>query len=167
MGRQLDSVRLGPQDREAVRRIVDLAAPIARAANAPHSPATPAAQEALTEQVASATGAPADVNGDQAMALATKSTGNFVSELLRRGYALAKKIVSGEINFAQKEIRAGVYRTAGASIALYAGAEAYAGWSALSKFIADNAEALKDFVMAQFHNPKLVEMIDWIVGLMG
>ena len=43
---ELDSARLGPQDREAVRKIVALAAPIARAASEPQSPATPAAQEA-------------------------------------------------------------------------------------------------------------------------
>jgi hypothetical protein len=84
---EFDSARLGPQDREAVRKIAALAAPIARAASEPQSPATPAAQEALAEQVGAAIDAPDDINGDQAADLARKTAGNFVTELLRRAYA--------------------------------------------------------------------------------
>jgi hypothetical protein len=57
-GLELDRIRLGPQDREAARKVAALAAPIARAAGEPESPATPAAQETLAEQVSSAIDAP-------------------------------------------------------------------------------------------------------------
>ena len=76
---ELDRIRLGPQDREAARRIAALAAPIARAAGEPDSPTTPAAQEALSEQVDATIDAPNDINGDQSVELAGKTTGNFVS----------------------------------------------------------------------------------------
>ena len=105
---ELDRVRLGPQDREAARRIAALAAPIARAAGEPDSPTTPAAQEALSEQVDATIDAPNDINGDQSVELAGKTTGNFVSELLRGAYAQIRK--SGAV------IRDGFYREAGATL---------------------------------------------------
>jgi hypothetical protein len=74
-GLELDRNRLGPQDREAARKIVVLATPIARAAGEPESPVTPAAQETLAEQVSAAAAAPNDINGDQAVELARKTTG--------------------------------------------------------------------------------------------
>ena len=167
---ELDSIRLGPQDREAVRRIADLAAPIARAANEPTSPATPAAQEALAEQVAAAIDAPNDINGDQAAELARKTTGNFVSELLRRAYAPIAKLgaaVKKEAGFAQHEIRAGVYRAAGADAFVGLSGAAYAYWPEISAFVARNADALKEFVTTVFHNPKVVEIIQLIVRAAG
>jgi hypothetical protein len=109
-------VRLGPQDREAARKIAALAAPIARAANEPESPATPAAQETLAEQVSAAIDAPNDINGDQAAELARKTAGNFVGELLRRAYAPIRGFgdrVKNEGKFAQREFRAGLYRAPG------------------------------------------------------
>ncbi len=86
-GLELDRIRLGPQDREAARKVVALAAPIAIAVTEAQSPATLAAQGTLTEQVGAAIDAPDDINGDQAAELARKTTGNFVSELLRQAYA--------------------------------------------------------------------------------
>ena len=83
-GLELDRIQLGPQDREAARKVVALAAPIAIAVTEAQSPATLAAQETLAEQVSSAIDAPNDINGDQAAELARKTTWNFVSELLRR-----------------------------------------------------------------------------------
>ena len=163
---ELDSARLGPQDREAVRKIAALAAPIAHAASEPQSPTTRAAQVALTEQVAAAIDAPDDINGDQAADLARKTTGNFVSELLRRAYAPIAKLGGGikkEAMFAQKEFRAGLYRAPGTAAFAGLSVAAYAYWPEISAFVVRNADALKDFVTAAFHNPKLVEIIDWIV----
>jgi hypothetical protein len=113
---ELDSARLGPQDREAARRIVALAAPIARAASEPQSPAKPAAKEALTEQVGAAIDAPDDINGDQAAELARKTTGNFVTELLRRAYELFAKIrafAKDQLRTAAKAVIEGFYREGG------------------------------------------------------
>jgi hypothetical protein len=167
---ELDSARLGPQDREAVRKVVALAAPIARAAEEPLSPATPAAQEALAEQVDAAIDAPDDINGDQAADLARKTTGNFVSELLRRAYAPIAKfgaVVKTEAMFAQKEFRSGLYRAPGTAAFAGLSVAAYAYWPEISAFVVRNADALKAFVTEAFHNPKLVEIIDWIVHAAG
>ncbi|MGO9771291.1 MAG: hypothetical protein ACLPSW_17410 [Roseiarcus sp.] len=163
---ELDTARLGPQDREAVRKVAALAAPIARAANEPQSPTTPAAQEALAEQVDAAIDAPDDINGDQAADLARKTTGNFVGELLRRAYAPIAKcgdLIKKEGGFAQHEFRAGFYRAAGAGAFAGLPVAAYAYWPEISAFVVRNADALKAFVSAAFHNPKLVEIIDLIV----
>jgi hypothetical protein len=163
---ELDSARLGPQDREAARKIAALAVPIARAASELHSPATPAAQEALTEQVDAAVDAPDDINGDQAADLARRTMGNFVSELLRRAYAPIAKLggdVTKEVIFALKEFRSGLYRASGTATFMGLSAAAYAYWPEISAFVVRNADALRDLVMELFHNPRLVEIIDLIV----
>ncbi len=169
-GLELDRIRLGPQDREAARKIIDLAEPIARAAAAPDSPATPVAQETISEQVSAAIDAPDDLNGDQATELARKTTGNFVGELLRRAYAPIKKSGEGvkkEASFAQKEFRAGIYRAAGAATFGGFSITAYAFWPEIATFVARNADTLKSFVMAAYNNPKLVEIIDLISRATG
>ena len=151
-----------------LRRVAALAAPIARAVTEPQSPTTPAAQETLTEQIGAAIYAPDDINGDQAAELARKTAGNFVSELLRRAYAPIRQlgaIVTNEGNFAQKEIRAGFYRAAGA--AAFAPVAAYIYWPEISSFVVRNADALKAFVTAAYQNPKLVEIVDLIVKSTG
>ena len=159
-GLELDHIRLGPQDREAARKIAALAAPIARAANEPESPATPAAQETLAEQVSAAIDAPNDINGDQAAELARKTTGNFVSELLRGAYA----VVTNEGKFAQKEYRAGLYRASGTATFAGLSVAAYAWWPGISSFVVRHAHELTAFVTEAYQNPKLVEIINLIVG---
>ncbi len=163
-GLELDRIRLGPQDREAARKIAALAAPIAWAASESESPVTPTARETLTEQVDAAIDAQDDINGDQAAELARKTTGNFVSELLRRAYAPIRQlgaIATNEAKFAQKEIRAGLYRSTGA--AAFAGLAGYIYWQPISSFVVRHADALRAFVTEAYQNPKLVEIIDWIV----
>ena len=163
-GLELDRIRLGPQDREAARKIVTLAAPIASAVTEPQSPTTPAAEETLTEQVGAAIDAPDDINGDQAAELARKTAGNFVSELLRRAYAPIHKLGAAEARFAPKEIRAGFYRATGAAAF---GGVAVEYWPEISSFVVRNADALKAFVATAYQNPKLVEIIDLIVKTTG
>jgi hypothetical protein len=145
-------VRLGPQDREAARKIAALAAPIARAASEPESPATPAAQETLIEQVSAAIDAPDDINGDQAAELARKTTGNFVCELLRRAY---------------EGVRDGFYRAVGACTLNGLIAATVVCWPGISSFVVHNADALRAFVTEVYQNPKLVEIIDLIVRAAG
>jgi hypothetical protein len=151
-GLELDRIRLGPQDREAARKIAALAAPIARAASEPESPATPAAQETLIEQVSAAIDAPDDINGDQAAELARKTTGNFVCELLRRAY---------------EGVRDGFYRAVGACTLNGLIAATVVCWPGISSFVVHNADALRAFVTEVYQNPKLVEIIDLIVRAAG
>jgi hypothetical protein len=156
-GRELDQVRLGPQERDDAKTVIELAVSITDAVQRSEGLATDAAVEALTEQVAAARDAPVNVDGDQAIDLSRKTTSNFVIELLRSAYAR----VLAEPGFAWKEYRAGVYRgLGGATVA------GVASWQAIS-FVANNAQALKIFAEQAFHNPTLVQIIDAISKLGG
>jgi hypothetical protein len=152
IGRELDRVRLGPQERDDAEAAVELAASIAEAVQTSEGLATNAAIEALTEQVAAARGAPATVDGDQAIDLSQRTAGNFVVELLRLGLTR----VLAEPGLAWKEYRAGVYRGLGTITA--------AGIVGLPviKFIASNAQLLESFAERTFHSPALLQIIDVI-----
>jgi hypothetical protein len=151
-GRELDQMRLGPQDRDLARGMVGLAAPIAEAVQLSEGLATATAIEALTEQIEAARRAPPDLHGDQAVDLSRKTTGNFIVELLRSAYARVRE----EPGFAWKEFRAGTYRYAGP--ALIAGGYV----SPIIAFVAAQAGNLRLFVEQVFHNPTLVQIIDVI-----
>jgi len=125
-------------------------------ANEPESPATPAAQETLAEQVSSAIDAPNDINGDQAAELARKTTGNFVSELLRRAYGFV-------VNEAPKGVRDGFYRAVGTRALNGLIAATVVSWPGISSFVVHNADALRAFVTEAYQNPTLGEIIDLIV----
>ena len=102
------------------------------------------------------------------MELARSTTGNFVSELLRRAYAPIRVVgafVKSEASLAQKEIRAGFYRAAGA--AAFVGLPGYIYWPEISSFVVRHADSLKAFVSEVYQNPKLVEIIDLIVRAAG
>ena len=162
-GLELDRIRLGPQDREAARKVAALAAPIAHALNEPELPATPAAQETLTEQIDAAIDAPDDINGDQAAELARKTAGNFVSELLRRAYAPIHKYGAA----ATKGVSDGFYRAVGGAVFTGLSGAAYFYWPAISSFVVRNADVLRAFVSEAYHNPKIAEIIDAIVRAAG
>ena len=169
-GLELDRIRLGPQDREAARKVAALAAPIARAASEPQSPATPAAQEALSEQVDAAIDAPDDINGDQAAELARKTAGNFVSELLRRAYAPIQKlgvVVTNEAKVAQKEFALAFIALRELRLSQDCLPAHISIGRRLRHFVVRNADALRAFVTAAYQNPKLVEIIDLIVKAAG
>ncbi len=163
-GREFDQVRLGPLEREVAVAVVDAAAPIAQAVLTSEHVATPAATEALKEQLEAAENAPAGIDGDQALALAQKTSGNFVAELLRSAYAPVRKAIAlgkGEAGFAWKELRAGAYRAAGPAAA--GGVLLY--HQEIIAFVIENAEKLKLFAAQAFHNPALGRIIDAIVHL--
>ena len=86
-GHELDRVRLGPQERDEVKGVVEAAAPIVEAVGASEGLATAAAIEALSEQMASARNAPPGVDGDQAIDQSSKTSTNFVIATLRSAYA--------------------------------------------------------------------------------
>ena len=150
----LERVRLGPQGRDALRAIVNVAEPIARAVQASIDVATPAAAQALSEQIDAARDALSvtGVNSDQAAELGAKTSRNFVAALLRVATWIRK-----EPEFAAKEFRAGIYRWSGPA------------WIASGQlpstvtFIVDRAAELKLLVDAAFHNPALGHIIDVIV----
>jgi hypothetical protein len=155
-GRELDGIRHGPQDVEAAKRVVATAAPVVEALQHSENVATPTAIEAVVEQAETAKSAPAGIDGDQAIDLSRKTTGNFVAELLR-------SVIQGESAFAWKEYRAGIYRAGGTATAGGICYAAYNNWPAIVSFIAKNADTLKEFMTTAWQNPTLVEIIDWVV----
>ncbi len=165
-GRELDEIRLGPQDVEGAKQVIAAAAPVVEALQHSENVATPAAIEAVAEQAEAANTAPAGIDGDHAIDLSRKTTGNFVVETLRNAYAA----VCNELSFARKEYRAGIYRAAGT--ATFAGGVAGIGAvayhsPAILSFVARNADALKAYVDAAWHSPTLGEIIDLIVRAMS
>ena len=157
-GRELDRIRLGPQERHAAQSVMDAASTIVIAVQASEGLATAAAVEALTEQVKAARDAPAGIDGDQKIDLSRKTSSNFVVEILRSGLTR----IRAEPGFAWKEYRAGAYRGLGAITA--------AGLAGLPiiAFVANNAEALKTFVEQAFRkNRALVRIIDMISKTAG
>jgi hypothetical protein len=102
-GRELDEIRLGPQELRAARELISLAAPIIDALRQSNNVATERAKQAAAEQAEAAKDAPTGINGDQAIDLSQKTTRNIVIELVRRvchgvrtagGFA-GKEIVAG------------------------------------------------------------------------
>jgi hypothetical protein len=158
-GRELDEIRVGPQEAESARQGIATAVPIVEAIEHSENVATPTAIEAIVEQAEAAKTAPVGIDGGQAIVLSRKTTGNFVVELLRRAYSLCRS----EGAFAWKEYRAAIYRAAGTATAGGIGFVAYDNWPALVSFVARNADALKEFATAAWQNPTLVEIIDWVV----
>jgi hypothetical protein len=77
--RELDEIRLGPQDVDAAKRVVAAAAPIVKALQHSENVATPTAIEAVAEQAETAKTAPAGIDGDQAIGFSRMATVNFVS----------------------------------------------------------------------------------------
>jgi hypothetical protein len=158
-GRELDQVRLGPQERHAAQAVVDAALPIVVAVRASEGLATTAAVDALTEQVEAARDAPAGIDGDQAIDLSRRTASNFIAKILRVAFERIRKLIAAgkaEAKFAWKEYRAGAYRTMGA-----------AAITGIIAFIVDNADALKTFVEQAFHNPTLVRIIEVISQTAG
>jgi hypothetical protein len=153
-GRELDQVRLGPLERSAVKAIVEAALPIVEALRVSEGIATADAVSALVEQSEAAKTTAVGTNGDQAVALASKTSGNFVVELLRAAYAPIRKM-KAEPGFVWKEVRAGAYRAMGADI--------YNHYPQIIAFILANVDGLQAFVARAFDNPALIRIIELIV----
>jgi hypothetical protein len=154
-GRELDEVRLGPQERVSAQAIVNAALPIVEAVQVSEGLATAAAVEALTEQVEAAREAPANIDGDQAIDLSRKTASNFITETLRVAYV--------EVAFALREFRSGAYRGAGAVAAVTGVPAAIIYRQEIVTFVVENASNLKVFVEQAFHNPELIRIIEMIV----
>jgi hypothetical protein len=155
-GRELDQVRLGPQDRGSAMATIEAAVLIVQAVKESEGVATAAAKEILAEQVEAALDAPPGIDGDQAIDLARKTTSNFVVEMLRAGCGY----IRAELGFGWKEGHSGFYRAAGAAI--FVGGYAYQ--QEIISFIAKNADTLKAFVEQALHNPALIRVIEVIAA---
>jgi hypothetical protein len=151
-GRELDEIRLGPQDLQAAKELIYLAAPIIEALKQSNNVATESAKQATAEQAKAAKEALADINGAQAIDLSQKTIRNFVIELIRSTY---QRIRSAR-RFARKEIVAGALRKIGADAV--DGAEPQ-----FVAFIVHISDALKNYVAHAWPDHALNQIIDLIL----
>ncbi len=135
-GRELDARRPGPAELDAIKRVLTLAAPIVEAVRHENI-ATPAAIKAIVENDLAAKEASAGIHGDQQKDFSRIGIANFVAELL-------------------KEARAGFIRKGGANAFDLAS-------TMVISFVIKYEGELKDFVLAAWHNPTVVEIINAIV----
>ena len=154
-GRELDRKSLGPGERDRDEAAIAAIESVIAALRSTPDVATEAASEILQELSDAAKSAPKSLAGDQDVALARDSIGNWFLTLMRK----AQRGIKDETAFMSKEVRAGVYRGAGAIIA--AGAVA-SYWPAVAHFIAERADALKAFASLVYNNPSIPQMIDAI-----
>jgi hypothetical protein len=154
---EYDKKRLGPGEASALQDVLAPASTIVEGLSHAPEVATEAAREMLAEQLDAVPAEPKGLLEEQAAALARDSTGNFIVELLRRGY----KAVGAETATASKGVREGVYRGVGGAIA---GGTVIANWPAIVQFITEHAQELKRFVAAVYKNPALERIIDIVSG---
>jgi hypothetical protein len=154
-GRELDRKSLGPGERERDEAAIAAMEPVIAALRSAPEVATEAVPEILQELSNAAKFAPKGLAGDQDVALARDSEGNFLIALIRKAHRWTKD----ETAFMSKEVRAGVYRGVGGVIA--AGTAAIC-WPAAAHFIAERADALKAFATLVYNNPSVSQMIDAI-----
>ena len=165
-GRDMDRVRLGPQERRDDDKLLDIAAPIVNAIGTAAGVATDLAAMRVKEQFKAGKSAPQGIDGDQAVRLSNGTNGNFIGELLKRGRDEAKTVAKDEAAYAWKEFRGGAYKAAGAATFVAVsgaaiGAALYA--KNIFEFIALNSEALKIYAAAAYQNPQVVQIIDEIL----
>jgi hypothetical protein len=156
-GRELDQIRIGPQERVAANDALNAAMPIIEAVEAAEGVATARAIETLRDHAHAELTATSGIDGDQAAEVSRRTNANFVVAMLRAAYIAVRKL-GGEGGVAWKEIRAGVYRAAGPA-AIGSG---YVYHNEIVAFVSTHAESLKMFVEQTFHNPALVRIVDLI-----
>jgi hypothetical protein len=154
-GRKLDRKSLGPGERERDEAAIAAMEPVIKALPSEPEVATEAVPEILKELSDTAKSAPKNLAGDQDVALARDSEGNFVLAAIRKAY----RVIKDEPAVAWKGAREGAYREIGKA-ALVGGATAY--WPAIAHFIAEWADALKAFARLVYNNPSVPQMIDAI-----
>ena len=154
-GRELDRKSLGPGERERDEAAIAAMESVVAALRSAPDVATEAVPEILQELSDAAKSAPKSLAGDQDVALARDSEGNFLIALIRKAHRWTKD----ETAFMSKEVRAGVYRGVGGVIG--AGTVATC-WPAATHFIAERADALKAFATLVYNNPSVSQMIDAI-----
>jgi hypothetical protein len=151
-GRELDRKSLGPGERERDKAAIAAMEPVIAALRSAPEVATEAVPEILQELSDAAKSAPKGFAGDQDVALARDSDGNFLIAFIRKTY----RLIADEAGVAtSKGTREKVYAT-GITCAV----TAY--WPAAAHFIAERADALKAFAALVYNNPSVPQMIDAI-----
>lgn len=164
--RERDITRIPPQDRASNETARELMEPLVENVIQNENLTTEAAAETVEADIASATDADNTEHGAQAVDQAVKTERNTLAAFFSSLTQKLKSVMAGEAGFAWKEVRAGVYRGAGTAISALALSE-LTGFSSVVKttiaYAVENAAALKQVALQIFQNPRLAEMIDWIV----
>ena len=150
-GRDLDQSRSGPTDRKVADQAIELVQNIAS-----HSSevATEATSSLIKEQIDHAVSAPSTIHGDQAAALAQRTSSNFVIAIVQNGLNAVRRKLGNEFSFAWREWRSGAYTAAGA-LTLY---EHGAVVNFIVKYIAD----INIYINSVINNPTVSQAIQFI-----
>jgi hypothetical protein len=151
-GRELDRKSLGPGERERDEAAITAMEPVIAALRYEPEVATEAVPEILQDLSGAAKSAPKGLAGDQDVALARDSAGNFLLALIRKTY----RPIADEMRvFTSTDVREKVYAGVITTVAT-------ASWPAAAHFIAERADALIAFARLVYNNPSIPQMIDAI-----
>ncbi len=151
-GRELDRKSLGPGERERDEAAIAAMESVIAALRSTPDVATEAVSEILQELSNAAKSAPKSLAGDQDVALARDSEGNFLIALICKTY----RLIADEVRVAtSKGAREKVYATA-----ITTAGVAYL--PAAARLIAESFDALKAFASLVYNNPSISQMIDAI-----
>ncbi|MGA8172597.1 MAG: hypothetical protein WB816_17440, partial [Methylocystis sp.] len=151
-GRELDRKSLGPGERERDEAAIATMEPVIAALPSAPEVATEAVPEILQDLSNAARSAPKGLAGDQDVALARDSEGNFLLALIRKTYRpIADEMGVATGKGSREKVWAAAIIAAGANY-----------WPAAAHFIAERADALKAFARLVYNNPSIPQMIDAI-----
>jgi hypothetical protein len=91
-GRELDQIRIGPQERVAANDALNAAMPIIEAVEAAEGVATARAIETLRDHAHAELTATSGIDGDQAAEVSRRTNANFVVAMLRAAYIAVRKL---------------------------------------------------------------------------
>ena len=163
--RERDTNSIPPQDKIAVEQEKRLGDNLARAVINSPALSTDRALATLAAEDSNASDAGYDPHGLQAIDQANKTRRNWFAAFL----GWLRRIVSDEASFGWKKFRGGVYEAAGTS-AFAAIAVTVTDATGLTQiypsiwnFVRVHAVELKTYVDQVFHNPQLVQFIEWLL----
>lgn len=154
---ELDARRSGPQELTAAKQEVAIIAPLVAKVASDRVMTAVLSGEVIKEQVENVSAAEDTLAGRQAAELGAKTSRNFFSVLLSLG---RREALDGG-----KDIKSGVYRAVGARA--FDAAIQYGPHASLvfASFIAQNAEALTQYVQIAFNNVDIERLIQMIASL--
>jgi hypothetical protein len=162
--RQRDEATIAPQDKLSLEQERELGDAIIEAALERPELTTEAAISSLQADEKNVAEAADDPHSLQAIDQSNRTRRNLVAAL----FASCKRALSGEVRFAWKEVRGGAYKAIGASgigavVTDFWGTTAI--YPSIWRFFVDHATNLKLYSEKVFHNPSVVQFLDWLTNL--
>lgn len=157
---ELDQLGLGPTDKAAVTDSLEqIEAVIDDAANI----STDEALDVLAEGINEAKAADDTAFGERQVALAGRSTSNFFTTAIVKGYRLVRDAIGAGVGAVWTKIKDNVVTGVAAAI----GAAINAKAPALMEFLSANYAAIRSFLVTVHANPAVQQFLEFIVKVLG